>query len=254
MYHDGSDSYVCIGWDAEDDAAWSECDDVSDDPVHIKRATDRGEGPKQWGFSVDVDAEPWPVFDKFGNPAYTGKGHYAGSGDGCVIGLDEWFPEVAGLGWGLFENKTHNEKSFTNLVKKGVLSAKPEHYAQMQQYMHFFGLKWALYIAVNKNNDDIHPEVIHYKPEVAEHYAERAMKILTQRTPPAKLTEDPSWFECRYCDFREICHYQKAMQKSCRSCIFALPVAGGEWECAKYRQIIPKNFIPQGCDDWEQID
>ena len=253
MYHDGSDSYTCIDWEDDSARAWAECDDVSDDPLHIKRATERKQGPRQWHFAIDIDMEPMPILDVKGNPAYTRQGHYCGSSDGRLRGIETWFPQTAQLGWGLFENKTHNEKSFNNVTKKGLISGKPEHYVQMMQYMHFMGLKWGLYCAVNKNTDDIYTELVLYKPEVAEMYAKRALDIVQQRTAPPKLTEDPSWFECKFCDFREVCHYDKEPQTSCFSCAFARPVKDGKWHCSTYNEQPPEDFLWAGCNTWTPV-
>lgn len=237
MYHSGSDSYVTIPWDEEEayDQTWAECDDVSRDRWHIERAKKRDETlpkeerlVKQWGF---VDHE----------------GHFAGSSDGKIRG-----PHLP-PGLGGVEYKTHNDKSFKLFVQKGVLSAKPVHWVQMQVYMHYLGLKWCLYLAVNKNDDEIHGEIVQYRPEVAERYVEVALNIIRTRQAPQRLTEDPSWFECKFCDFRNICHYDETPMKNCRSCQFAEPIGNKGWICHKYHMLIPQEFIPKGCNDWDPI-
>jgi hypothetical protein len=229
--------YVCLPWDVDPDASGSpvagEYMDVSDDPHHIALATAADQGPKQWGFT-DF------------------QGHFRGSSDGrmragpdCRLTLPE--------GWGLIEEKTHNDKSFKQLTAKGVLTAKPTHYVQMQIYMHYMGLKWGFYYSVNKNDDTLYVEIVHYREEIAMPYIASACKIIEAKSPPAKLTQDPSWFECKFCAFREVCHYGDVPQKNCRSCVFAEPANDGEWRCNKHEAVIPKDFIPQGCKDWEAI-
>jgi hypothetical protein len=201
--------------------------------MHIERATARGDGPKQWGFVGH-------------------KGHFAGSGDGMVSqAVAKWFPEVAGLGWGLMECKTSNDKSFKDLDKNGVLKAKPEHYVQMQQYMHRLGLRWALYLAVNKNNDDIYPEVIMFREEVAAPYADRAANLIDRKDAPPKLSRDPSWYECKMCDYHAVCHFDEPLERNCRSCVFVSAIDGGKWQCDLYRQTIPSEFIETACEKWE---
>ena len=54
-------------------------------------------------------------------------GHVVGFLDGKGIGLAEAPKQMH-----LIEYKTHNDKSFKDLVKKGLQVSKPEHYAQMQ--------------------------------------------------------------------------------------------------------------------------
>lgn len=251
MYHDASDSYVCIDWDDEE---WSqELDEVWDDPVHLKRAAARNQAPKQWNFAEDLGDVGVGEDPRSGEP-HTVRGHFSGSGDGQVSqAVAKWFPEIEGLGWGLFENKTHKQSYFAGLVRKGMVQDKPSHHMQMQMYMHELGLKWGLYVAVNKDTDEIYVEVVHYKPEVARPLVIRARQIITMREAPPRMTQDPSFFECRFCHHRELCHYDGGPDKNCRSCVFAQAMTGKRWRCNKFDQIIPKDFIPQGCDQWESI-
>ncbi|MGL5734039.1 MAG: hypothetical protein ACRCYS_04155 [Beijerinckiaceae bacterium] len=229
-YHSGSDSYATFDWDEElPEDPINFVDDVSDDPLHVKRAAALGQGVKQWGF-VDID------------------GHFAGNCDGKI----RW-EGVLPDGWGLAEFKTHNDKSFKALTAKGVLTSKPTHYVQMQVYMHYLGLPWALYMAVNKDNDELYLEIVYYKAELALSYVDRARGIIYAKDAPPRLTNDPSWFECRYCPNREICHYEDSPQKNCRSCAFSAPIETGEWRCHNYHQDIPRSFMLKGCDAWQGI-
>ena len=59
--------------------------------------------------------------------------------------------------------------SFAQLLKVGVREHKPQHFAQMQIYMHLTGITRAMYLAVNKDTDDLFVERI----EVDRAYAER---------------------------------------------------------------------------------
>lgn len=234
------DYHQRLVWDAESDRyseqAWEESvdgarlEDVHQDPAHIKRATERGQGPRQWGFK---------------------DGHFAGSADGVLSGLERWFPQAAGRG--LLECKTHNDKSFKQVVAKGVLTSKPVHYNQMQIYMAKLGLDWGLYVAVNKNDDDVYVELVRHKPEVSGFYIDRAAALVQARQAPPKITEDPSWYECKFCDFREICHYERLPAKNCRSCAYASAENGPSWRCNLHNGEVPPSYIPKGCDKWEPV-
>lgn len=224
LYCQYNEQYYCVDWDQ---AEWADdLEDVSQDRVHIMRATAGGVGPKQWGFEDH-------------------EGHFAGSSDGKIRG-DNLPP-----GWGGAEFKTHSDKSYKEVEKKGVLSSKPVHWVQMQIYLHYLKLDWCLYVAVNKNDDDLYFEIVHYKPEVAAQYVDMARAIIFAQHAPKRITEDPSWFECKFCDFREVCHKGEAPEKNCRSCVYASPVADKGWTCNKYTMLIPTNFIPVGCDAWQ---
>lgn len=223
--------YDTVDWDEPIPKWW---EDVSDSPHHIALATELGQGPKQWNFQDH-------------------GGHFSGSSDGKVRG--GLITEMFGLtDWGKVECKTHSEKSFNAVSKAGVLSSKPVHYSQMQIYMHYFGAKWCLYMAVNKNNDEIYAELVPYREEVALSLIDVAFKVITTRDKPRRITEDPSWFECRFCDFREICFYDKVPNKNCRTCVFSQPVEGAGWYCNKFTSPIPPDFAPKGCDAWEPYE
>jgi hypothetical protein len=199
-------------------------------------------------------------------------GHFGGSSDGIIAGVNIPLPDFNLEGPGLAEYKTHGEKSFAELAGKledyrkyvtdpvnvkfpgkGVLTAKVEHYVQMQIYMHYFGLKWALYVAVCKNTDDLYLEFIQYKPELAQAYIDRARQIIYAQHPPTRISNDPSWWECRFCDFREICHRAATPAQNCRSCIYAAPGPAGTWHCSKFHGDIPADFVPKGCGQWDPI-
>ena len=239
--------YIAVPWDAPIPEYY---EDVSASAAHIQIAEEEGVPLSQITFSKH-------------------RGHFGGSCDGMLHGMDAVIEEWGLNGPGQLEYKTHGEKSFIDLAGKledwrkhvgnpdkypftgkGVISSKIEHYVQMQTYMKNFGLRWALYVAVCKNTDDMYIEVVQYKPEVADAYDDRALAVIDAQHPPKRITEDPSWWECKFCDFREVCHHGKMMQKNCRSCVNARPVDDGEWYCDHYHAALPKDFMPKGCDQW----
>lgn len=181
----------------------------------------------------------------------THRGHFGGSCDGWIVPNTGTFglpPEP-----GLFEAKTYNDKRFKALESKGVLTSDPVYYNQMQTYMKAFGLSWALFMAVNKNDDSLYIEIIHYRSEIADAYWDRAEKIVAATTPPTRISNDASWWTCKMCDFREVCHKGAAPQKNCRTCIYSEAADDGQFFCSRYMQIIPAEFEEQGCDVWDPI-
>lgn len=227
----GVPEYRCIDWDIDIPTM---ADDVSDDPHHIALAIEQEVGPKQWSF-VDHDA------------------HFAGSSDGRIRGgiLTD---KLGLIGWGGVEYKTHSDKSYNDVVKRGVAKSKPVHMVQTQVYMLKFNLPWTLYVAVNKNDDALYMEVIYADKYFAEQYVEIAGKLIHQRFPPPKISNDPSWFECSWCEFKNICHYGAPMEKNCRSCAYATPEADARWYCNMHSALIPDDFISKGCDEWKAVD
>lgn len=174
------------------------------------------------------------------------EGHFGGSGDGVAVGIPDLPPGTAAL----TEFKTHNDKSFSELKAKGVRDAKFEHYVQMNVYMRKMGLAVALYLAVNKNNDELYGEIIPLDSAVADQFLDRGDKIVWMAEPPSKINESPGFFKCRWCDHRPVCHLKAAPDKNCRTCAYSEPVEGGKWICRLHDQHIDKEVQLVGCKDY----
>lgn len=195
-------------------------------------------------------------------------GHFGGSLDGVALGLVE-----APNAWHLLEFKTHNDKSFKLLEKKGVREAKPEHFAQMQSYMGMSKeylnapLSRALYLATNKNTDDIYEERIKYEEDEYLKIKTKAKRIIFSNYPLAKISEKPDFYKCKWCNFSEVCHPQqdniKIPEKNCRTCCFSSPKEDGTWYCEEHQQSLSFKKQVAGCDQhlflpdligYEQVD
>ncbi len=154
------------------------------------------------------------------------RGHFGSALDGA----GEDCPDVPGIPV-LLEFKTSAEKGFKQVVNKGVQEVKWEHYVQMQIYMMAYKLTKALYLVVNKNNDDIHGEIVDYDHATAVRYNERAAKIVDATEPPLKISTIPSFFKCKFCDHSDVCHFDIPAERTCRSCIFSSITDDGGWLC-----------------------
>ena len=177
-------------------------------------------------------------------------GHFGSALDGVLYGVPD-LPEE----WVLGEFKTHNTKSFCDLTNKGVKIAKPEHYAQIQVCMARRGIYKTLYVAVNKNDDDIFAQMIAYEDMSATHYLNRASKIITRREAPARISDDPSNFGCSFCDFKNRCHYPAAepVAKNCRTCRNSVATLDGLWNCELLCVTLDKEAQRAGCGKWEAL-
>lgn len=184
------------------------------------------------------------------------QGHYGGSLDGQSNIPDKYtalVPALKQFPGLLLEFKTYATKVFGELVAKGVREFRPKHYKQMCQYGAHYGYHYALYMAINKNDDDIHPELVELDWGIARECERKAEKIITARTPPPKIADTPADYRCRLCHFKDICHNGAPVEKNCRSCFYAHPTEGGQWKCEKFNGIIPKEFIPKGCSNHHPI-
>lgn len=190
---------------------------------------------------LDVDPENGRQW-KFVGPT----GHDGGSMDGVAIDIPE-----APKTWHAVELKTHSAKSFGELQRKGVQQSKPTHYAQMQCYMHVAELTRALYLAVNKDNDDLYVERIHYDRVAAERLMAKARRIVFATEAPARFTDNQDAWQCRYCDHRAVCWEGQMPECHCRSCKHAVPIEGGEWHCALHGVGLDFEAQKLGCNGHE---
>jgi hypothetical protein len=149
------------------------------------------------------------------------------------------------------EFKTHSKKSFEDLLKAGaVASAKPEHFVQMQLYMHGTKIDRALYVAVCKDDDRIYTERVRYEQDVAERYIERGRRLALADRMPEPISTDPSWYQCKFCDAHEFCHETKTTKHvNCRTCAHSTAKDDSTWRCERHdADGIPVEFQRQACD------
>lgn len=167
-------------------------------------------------------------------------GHVRGKRDGAGIGFLN-APKTEAL----VEFKTANEKSFKLVVEKGVKEGKPEHYGQCQLGMHFFGFTRCIYFVKNKNDELIYEEWIHYDVEYCLKQLARAERIVRATKPPARISDKPDYFGCKFCKHHEACHEDAMPRLTCRSCIHSTPEMSGDahWSCARWHK--PLGFDEQ---------
>ena len=170
------------------------------------------------------------------------SGHMRGHLDGIVTGIRE-APKTPHL----LECKTHNAKSFAQLVKHGVAVAKPVHMAQMQVYMHLKGLTRALYLAKNKDTDELYAERLDYDQAHALTLIAKAERIINASSAPPRISDDPDWFQCRFCPAWSMCHGDKFAGRNCRTCIHAHPFEGGKWACLRHDRSLSDDDQRNGC-------
>lgn len=174
-------------------------------------------------------------------------GHGYGFLDAEVAGLPE-----APVNVHVAEFKSHNDKSFAKLKADRVQKSKPEHYGQMQIYMHKRNRTRALYLAVNKNTDELYSERIEYDFSYCVALERKAERIAYSPVPLAKLHEDPdskAAFRCGWCDHRAICHERAFPETNCRTCIYATPARGGAWLCEKHNKELDRAEQNAGCTE-----
>ena len=195
----------------------------------------RGIGAQVWDTDPNT-GEQWRVS--------ACDGHFGGSLDGVAKGLPE-APKTAAV----IEFKTHNAKSFADLLSKKVAGSKPQHFDQLQIYMGLMELERALYLAVNKDTDDVYVEWIHFDKDHFENLIDYAQGLIAMPTPPEPISNDPSNWQCKGCTFHEVCHGGIAADANCRTCCHASPIVNSAWHCGHHNNKLDEAKQRKGCGD-----
>jgi hypothetical protein len=197
--------------------------------------------------------------------------HSGGSLDGIACGFEE-----APKKWHVVEFKTHNEKSFAELKKVGVSEAKPYHYAQMQVYMYKMNEAFpgefdrAMYIAVNKNTDEIYGERVRLDHMAAQALIGKAIAVVDSPRPAGRLSDDTKNQACLFCEYHGLCFGTEwkdtgegwsfvpfsldKIERNCRTCLHSTPCkekrldGSGVWKCAFDDCVIAPNVEKGTCE------
>ena len=174
-------------------------------------------------------------------------GHVKGHNDGTAIGVIE-APKTEHL----LEFKTMADKYFKEMCKKGVEKSKPVYYGQCQLYMGELKLTRCLFGAVNKNDDSYYWERIKFDKAYYEDLLRKGESIVMMHSPPGPLY-GRTYFECRWCNAKGICHNGEQMAKNCRTCEHSEIALEGEWHCTLPGDPvnIPLDIQRVGCKGYE---
>lgn len=84
----------------------------------------------------------------------------------------------------------------------------PEHYEQVQLYLHFFKIKKGILLYVNKDTQELKDFVFEYNEELAKNLLKRfeewKSKIQSDIVP-ARLEDYPNNWQCKSCEYQEVC-------------------------------------------------
>lgn len=175
------------------------------------------------------------------------RGHFGGSLDAVLRGVPD-IPDVPMLG----EFKTHNEKSFAKLKEEGVLKAKWEHFIQQQMYMADYELQYSLYLAVNKNNDELHAEIVQFDPTQHARLQARVIMLVDATEAPPRINNSPGWYKCKMCDYKGVCHGKDLPERNCRTCVHVRVGDGGTWLCEN--PVVLQRACEAGWEDPVELD
>ena len=178
--------------------------------------------------------------------------HYGGSCDGFAQDTDGLIGKQGE--WYLLEIKTHNENSFRSLEKHGMRKSKPEHGVQMDQYGGGFSIGKGLYLAKNKNTDELYIEKVEINPHVFHEMEKKADKLVKTKELPKKMTENPTHFICKnFCDYRDLCFGNQPVkiEVNCRTCKDSEPSSNAEsWQCNRHGIELNHTQQKAACSDY----
>lgn len=132
------------------------------------------------------------------------KGHI----DGKIRGLIQ-----APAKWHIWECKSSGQKKFDEFKKLSLQDEKSalqkwnmNYYVQAQLYMHFFDMDRHYTTVALGGGRDYASCRTEYDMSVALKYIDRAEKIISATSEPPRLSENPDFFICRWCAYKDICH------------------------------------------------
>lgn len=149
----------------------------------------------------------------------------------------------------ILEIKTMNDRGFKILTNKRVEIAQPKHYAQMMIYMKRAKVSRALYIVYNKNTSEYYAERIKFDSVCANDLVRREREVILAMEAPRREF-DQTWYACKYCIHREVCHYNATPSKTCRMCNHIDLLDDGEWQCGLIEKSLTVEQQRKACRKW----
>mgnify|MGYP000052325151 CR=1 FL=1 len=200
---------------------------------------------KRAGFELwshQADGKQWTYTDS--------TGHFVCKLDGVMRGVPTAEKTVHDL-----EIKTHSLSSFNDVKKKGVETAKPVHFWQMQAGMKFGKFTRALYVALCKNDEAYHVERVRPDTKIQDEIGNRINKLVEATIAPVGISDDGKSFGCKWCDMKEVCQGEKEPIRTCRSCEHVIVVRSeGAWVCGLTGKVLTKDEQKLACGDYEVLN
>lgn len=136
----------------------------------------------------------------------TAQGRFRGHVDGVLLSG----PAIEGLVYpALWENKAVGAKSFADIQRRGVATARPVYADQISVYQAYLNLPGpALFTAVNCDDMSMHVELVPYDAARAQRASDRAVHIiraLDANELLPRVAGEATSYPCTACRYREHC-------------------------------------------------
>ena len=152
----------------------------------------------------------------------------------------------------LLEIKTMKDKKFRDFLKHGIEKVHPVYWGQMHSYMGKMKLKRCLFCVTNKDNEERVFKRYKYDHDVFKDMEAIAVDILTTEIPPDRIGES-TWYECKFCNFKDVCHHSKPVLENCRTCQNGVIDDFGVWRCELTNQVLSLKEQFDGCKYYEKL-
>lgn len=184
------------------------------------------------------------------------QGMFAGSIDGLALNVPECPNELV-----MLEFKTMNDSRFKQFLSRGLDNfqgyynqclinmkcmnelAKEQLESVIQSDTIPAEVNHTLFVAVNKNTDEIHAVLIQRDDDVAQRFIQTIAEILDNEIP-APLHESPKYFDCKLCSFKKYCFEEAVFPQNCRLCQAHSYTDDSDSCVFDFKECTEKCFIP----------
>lgn len=136
------------------------------------------------------------------------NGKFRGHLDGIIKGIP-----LAPATPHVWEHKAKNQRLYDALTKlkekfhiKEVLKKwDAVYYAQAVIYMHYYDLTRHYMTVSLPGFRDLQTIRTDANPTFAQSLIEKAKRVINATRPPMGISQNPTWFECKFCKFNHIC-------------------------------------------------
>ena len=131
-------------------------------------------------------------------------GRIRGHIDGAIVAG----PDI-GIRWpALWEHKALGQKSWTDVVSRGVRAARPVYFAQVQLYMAYMQLPVALFTATNRDALALYHEIVPFDPAEAQALSDKAVTVIRAAEAGEllpRIADTSDFYLCRFCPYARRC-------------------------------------------------
>ena len=131
-------------------------------------------------------------------------GRIRGHIDGAIVDG----PDI-GIRWpALWEHKALGQKSWSDVVIRGVRAARPVYFAQVQLYMAYMQLLVALFTATNRDSLALYHEIVPFDAAEAQALSDKAVAAIRAAEAgelPSRIAAASDFYICRCCPYARRC-------------------------------------------------